>query len=185
MESARISARTSEAARRLLREQGADTLAHPGGTLLSHLDRVARQLSLWGARPALQLAGLCHAFYGTDGFAPALLPWDQRGRLRSAIGAEAETVVYFYASCDRRATYPVLTAPDMRLRDRFTGRSHTPTLQEKRDFAELTAANELDIARIDDDFRERCGAGLLTLFTRIRPLLTPGAWQDCTAVLGP
>ncbi|MEU8890361.1 DUF6817 domain-containing protein [Streptomyces sp. NPDC048442] len=171
------------AALRLLREHGADTLDHPGGTLLAHLERVQQQLARWGARPALQLAGLCHAFYGTDGFAPVLLPPDRREPLRAAIGPEAEAVVHFYASCDRRATYPVLTDPAMRFTDRFTGIGRVPARQEKQDFAELTAANELDIARIDDAFRERCGADLLKLFTRFGPLLSPAARQDCTAVL--
>lgn len=55
----------------LLRKLGAADIAHPGGTLVAHLQRVQRQLAEWGARPALQLAGLCHAFYGTDGFPTA------------------------------------------------------------------------------------------------------------------
>ncbi|MFI0978401.1 DUF6817 domain-containing protein [Streptomyces sp. NPDC021093] len=177
--------RTARAALRLLREHGADALDHPGGTLLSHLERVRQQLARWGARPALQLAGLCHAFYGTDGFAPVLLPPDRRGPLEAVIGPEAEAVVYFYASCDRRATYPVLTDPAMRFTDRFTGLIRTPALQERRDLAELTAANELDIARIDDAFRKRWGADLLNLFTGFGPLLSPAARQDCTAVLLP
>ncbi|MGW3152627.1 DUF6817 domain-containing protein, partial [Streptomyces sp. NPDC001177] len=29
--------------------------------------------------------------------------------LRAVIGTEAEAIVYFYASCDRKATYPTLT----------------------------------------------------------------------------
>lgn len=51
-----------------LRELGAEDIPHPGGTLLAHLRRVRTRLASWDARPALQLAGLCHAFYGTDGF---------------------------------------------------------------------------------------------------------------------
>ncbi|WP_374195116.1 hypothetical protein [Streptomyces sp. ISL-1] len=91
--------------------------------------------------------------------------------------------MYIYASCDRQATYPVLTDRAMRFRNRFTSRSYTSTLEQRKDFAELTAANELDIARIDSDFRERWGADLLELFTRLRPLLSPSAWHDCKAVL--
>ncbi|MDQ0941948.1 DUF6817 domain-containing protein [Streptomyces sp. V1I1] len=173
----------ARAARQLLRDRGAETLDHPGGTLLAHLERVRHLLARWNARPALQLAGLCHAFYGTDGFAPVLLAPDQRSRLEAVIGSEAESIVYIYASCDRQATYPVLTDRAMRFRDRFTSRSYTSTLEQRKDFAELTAANELDIACIDSDFRERWGADLLELFTRLRPLLSPSAWQDCKAVL--
>ncbi|MFF1380287.1 DUF6817 domain-containing protein [Streptomyces sp. NPDC058308] len=173
----------AHAARRLLCERGAATLDHPGGTLLAHLDRVHRQLVRWNARPELQLAGLCHALYGTDGFAPYLVPLHQRARVREIVGTEAESLVYFYASCDRRATYPGATGPAARFRDRFTGRTFTPAPRRWEEFAELTAANELDIAHADVDFRARCGADLLDLFTRMRPLLTPAAWQDCENTL--
>jgi uncharacterized protein DUF6817 len=174
----------SHAARRLLRELGAEELDHPGGTLLAHLDRVRHRLARWSARPALQLAGLCHAFYGTDGFAPVLLLPHQRAPLQDVIGAEAESLVYLYASCDRQATYATITDDAMRFHDRFTSFTRTPTLQEKKDFAEITAANELDIAHVDSAFREGWGDNLLDLFTRLRPLLSTAAWQDCESVLG-
>jgi hypothetical protein len=174
------------AARLLLCELGADSLDHPGGTLLAHLDRVHRQLARWNARPALQLAGLCHAFYGTDGFGIALLPVDARGRarLRGVIGYEAESVVHFYASCDRQATYPSIGDPVMRFHDRFSGRTGEPTMRQLGDFAELTVANELDIARVDGAFRGRSGGELLRLFAGLRPLLSAAAWRDCETVLG-
>lgn len=165
---------------RLLRQCGAETLDHPGGTLLAHLLRVRQRLAEWGARPALQRAGLCHAFYGTDGFGSALLPLERRRELASAIGGEAEELVYIYAACDRKVTYRGLGA----YRDRFTGGTRAPAPQEQRDFAELTAANELDLAALDEDFRRRHGDGLLKLFTRMRPALSPAAWQSCVDVLG-
>ncbi|MEU3887706.1 DUF6817 domain-containing protein [Streptomyces sp. NPDC029041] len=167
----------------LLSELGAADIAHPGGTLLAHLTRVQRQLAEWGARPALQLAGLCHAFYGTDGFPDALLPLDRRDELAAAVGAEAESLVYLYASCDRAATYPALADADGPFHDRFTGLSHTPEPQPRRDFAELSAANELDLARLDPAFRDRWGPELLGFFTRVRPLLSEPAWADCQEVL--
>ncbi|WP_327134727.1 hypothetical protein OG311_33255 [Streptomyces sp. NBC_01343] len=190
----------------LLRELGAGHLDHPGGTLLAHLERVHARLGEWGARPALRLAGLCHAFYGTDGFATALLPVGRRAELAAVIGAEAEEIVYFYACCDRAASYPTLAADAPAgaadacgadaadneavssvapaFRDRFTGHVHSPDRQSRRDFAELSAANELDLARIDPAFRAAHGPGLLALFTRLRGLLTEPAWRDCQAVLG-
>ncbi|MER5788029.1 DUF6817 domain-containing protein [Streptomyces sp. NPDC001980] len=160
-------------------------MAHPGGTLLLHLQRVQEQLAAWGARPALRLAGLCHAFYGTDGFPTALLPLGRRTELAAVIGAEAEAIVYLYASCDHGATYPTLADPDAAARDRFTGAARVPEPQARRDFAELTAANELDLARIDPPFREKWGPGLLALFTRLHPLLSPPARSACRAVLAP
>ncbi|MGW3284870.1 DUF6817 domain-containing protein [Streptomyces sp. NPDC001002] len=163
----------------LLRELGAADIPHPGGTLLAHLQRVQGRLAEWGARPVLQLAGLCHAFYGTDGFPTALLPVDRRAELALVIGEEAEEIVYRYAACDRKATYPTLADADGPFHDRFTGRSHIPGLQLRRDFAELSAANELDIARIDPAFREKWGTELLALFTPFRPLLSQPAWAAC------
>ncbi|MGW3723724.1 DUF6817 domain-containing protein [Streptomyces sp. F001] len=166
----------------LLQQLGAESVPHPGGTLLTHLDRVRIRLAGWQARPALQLAGFCHALYGTDGFPQALLPLHRRTAVAAALGSEAEGLVYLYASCDRQATYPVL--PDGPFHDRFTEASRTPSLAVLRDFAELTAANELDLAAHDPEFRTRYGADLLALFTRFRPLLSGAAWDDCVAVLG-
>ncbi|MFJ9544257.1 DUF6817 domain-containing protein [Streptomyces sp. NPDC101225] len=167
----------------LLREFGAEGIAHPGGTLLAHLRRVQARLARWKARPALQLAGLCHAFYGTDGFPTALLPLDRRHELAAVIGAEAEAVVYLYASCDREATYPALHQADAAFHDRFTGGSFVPALRMRRDFTELTAANELDLAAVDPAFRDRLGPALLTLFTRLQDLLSADGRLDCRTVL--
>ncbi|BFO18235.1 hypothetical protein SHKM778_46230 [Streptomyces sp. KM77-8] len=116
----------------LLRKLDAAALDHPGGTLLAHLIRVRERLAAWGARPALQLAGLCHAFYGTDGFPTGLLPIDRRSELAAVIGAEAEELVYVYAGCDRDASYPSLAQVDARFRDRFTGRVFTPAVGSDR-----------------------------------------------------
>nr|BFD88244.1 hypothetical protein StreXyl84_76450 [Streptomyces sp. Xyl84] len=167
----------------LLRDFGAESIPHPGGTLLTHLQRVQARLAAWKARPALQLAGLCHAFYGTDGFPTALLPLDRRDDLAAVIGAEAEAIVYLYASCDRKATYPDLHQADAAFHDRFTGRSHVPGPQVRRDFTELSAANEVDLAIIDPAFRDTWGPALLALFTRVRDLLSAGAWLECRTAL--
>lgn len=168
----------TRAARRLLRERGAESVDHPGGTLMAHLDRVHHRLIRWNARPALQLAGLCHALYGTDGFPTALVPVEERARIKELIGDEAESLVYFYASCDRRATYPRLGGPGAPFRDRFTGRTSTPAPPRWADFAELTAANELDLIHVDAGFRTRHGPALSRLLTRMRPLLSPAARRD-------
>ncbi|GAA1715105.1 DUF6817 domain-containing protein [Streptomyces yatensis] len=169
----------------LLRRLGAARIAHPGGTLLAHLQRVRARLAAWGARPELQLAGLCHAFYGTDGFPVTLLPLGRRGELAAVIGAEAEAIVYLYASCDRKATCRALGDADVVFHDRFTGRAYTPEPRLLRDFAELSAANELDLVRRDPVLRERRGPELLALFTHFRPLLSRPAWLDGRAVLAP
>jgi hypothetical protein len=172
----------AERAVALLRRLGAEDIPHPGGTLLAHLQRVHARLAKWQARPALQLAGLCHAFYGTDGFPTALLPLDRRTELAAVIGSEAEAIVYLYASCDRESTYPVLAAADSVLHDRFTRHAHATERRMRQDFAELSAANELDLACADPAFREEWGPELLALFTRLQGLLSADAWSDCRTV---
>lgn len=158
-----------------LAAHGAGEIPHPGGTLLAHLRRVHALLSAWQARPAVRLAGLCHAFYGTDGFATALGGLTERSELEAVIGEEAERLVYLYAGCDREFSYPRLAGGPFR--DRFTGTESDPPARTRRDLAELTAANELDLARVNDDFRAAHGQALLTLFTSWRTLLSDPAWQ--------
>jgi len=168
---------------RMLEAADAAHIQHPGGTLTAHLKRVKALLDSWGARPALAAAGLCHAFYGTDGFPTALLNLEHRADLVKAIGPEAEEMVYCYASCDRKASYRSLADEDGRFVDRFTGTQFIPGAQRRRDFAELTAANELDLVVVSPDIRARYGPGLLDLFTQWRPLLSDPAWAHCRNLL--
>ncbi|MFF7634805.1 DUF6817 domain-containing protein [Kitasatospora sp. NPDC008050] len=169
-----------------LNSLGAAGIEHPGGTLPAHLQRVRAMLAAWGARPELQLAGLCHACYGTDGFAVALLSPQASGRAELArrIGPAAEEIVYRYASCDRRASYAALPRADGAFHDRFTGTAFVPSAQQRRDFAELTVANELDLVLISPEFRARWGEALGRLFTSLRPLVSSPAWHAVTQALG-
>jgi hypothetical protein len=98
-----------QAAEWLLRERGASEIEHPGGTLLEHTRRVGELLRTWGADEDLQAGGFCHACYGTDGFAIAMLALTERRVLTETIGPKAEAIVYLYASCDRQAVYPRLS----------------------------------------------------------------------------
>jgi pimeloyl-ACP methyl ester carboxylesterase len=131
----------------LLRELGAGQLDHPGGNLLDHVQRVRELVAGRGGGRRVRLAALCHAAYGTDGFPPALLPLDRRARLRAAIGDEAEALVYRYGACDRSRTYAHLGASPLPLADRFTGDVVDLAGTDLTDFARLTIANELDVAR--------------------------------------
>lgn len=126
---------------------GADRLQHPGGTLLAHLGRVHALTVEWCATPRTQLAAICHATYGTDGFPHALVPITERQRLEDALGSDAESLVYLYGACDRTRTYRRLGDEPAHFHDRFTG--HTAALEgdDLVDFAVLTIANELDVAR--------------------------------------
>jgi hypothetical protein len=140
-----------EAAIEFLRRHGAATTPHIFGDLLSHLVGVESLVRSWGGSDTLALAALGHATYGTDGFEPHILERDGRSELVDAIGPEAESFVYFYASCDRGAFYPQLTAPatrlgDLRFVDRFEARQSSPSADDVRLFVDLTFANEVELA---------------------------------------
>ncbi|GAA3516085.1 hypothetical protein GCM10022220_65180 [Actinocatenispora rupis] len=164
-----------QAAQAFLRDRGAAELAHPGGTLLAHLVRVARTLADWGAGPDVQLAGLCHAAYGTAGFDRPLLDVADRQVLADAIGAPAEALVHRYGSCDRDRVYPRLGEDPVRWHDRFTGEEHVVPEVELRAFAEITAANELDVLAHNAELAERYGPALRELLVRCDRLLSAPA----------
>jgi hypothetical protein len=131
---------------RLLRDRGAETVQHLNGHLLDHLQRTERLLVDWGSSEALSTAGLCHAFYGTDGFGFALLGLDERDVLTTAVGPEVESLVYFYASCDRDFLYPQIGLREpTTFRDRFTGDVFDPSREQLQAFVDLTMANESDV----------------------------------------
>jgi hypothetical protein len=160
-----------------LASRGAAEIVHPGGTLLAHLERVGALLGMWGACPPLRWAGFCHAWYGTDGFDAVLGDLAFRNELAAVVGQDAEELVYFYASCDRRFSYPRLAQHAGLFRDRFTGTVLCPALATRQHFAELTVANELDIATVNPRSRAKYGAQLFELFTSWKELLSIRAWQ--------
>jgi catechol 2,3-dioxygenase-like lactoylglutathione lyase family enzyme len=169
-----------------LRDRGAGQLPHPGGTLYEHLVRVAALLAEWGADQGLQVAGLCHACYGTAGYPHALLGLDERPVLAALVGGRAESLVYLYSSCDRAAVYPALKEPGpVPFRDRFTSLTHTPPEPDIRAFTELTAANELDVIRHNAALADRHGAALRQFFAGIRARLSDAAWQAWSQQPGP
>ncbi len=168
----------------LLRERGAGTIEHPGGTLSAHLERVGHRLAGLGASTTLQLAARAHAVYGTDGFDVALLGLDERPLLAGVIGPDAERLVYLYAACDRGRTWMALPATG-RVADRFTGEHHDLAPGELRDLADLSTVNELDVAEHSAVFLHRYGAFLRRLVTAWEPLLSPAVRDDARRVLGP
>jgi hypothetical protein len=158
-----------------LRDHGAERIAHPGGSLYDHLRRVAATLAGWGAGEDVRRAGLCHATYGTDGFATALLDVRERAALRAPAGERAERLGYLYGSLDRGVTYPRLGDPEVLVRDRFTGAEHVPSEVDIRAVVEITAANELDVVAHNAELAARHGDALRRLFERCRARLSESA----------
>jgi hypothetical protein len=137
---------TRAAAVDFLRARSADTIPHRNGSLLEHLLATEEILRSWGSAEPLCLAGLCHAAYGTDGFALSLVPLADRSLLAETAGAAVEKIVYLYASCDRAVVYPQLPGRGpVAFRDRFVDGTVEPSEDELRDFVDLTLANELEI----------------------------------------
>lgn len=163
----------------LLTERGAEGLAHPGGTLLEHLRRVHATLRDWDEPDEVALAGLTHAAYGTDGFGEALLTLDERDLLRDRIGPTAERIVYLYCACDRDVVYPLMGQAEPPFRNRFTGADERPDADDLRRFADITAANEIDVTTHNPDLMTRYGDAFRALFKRMGSHLSEPARQAC------
>jgi hypothetical protein len=149
--------------RQLLRDRGAETIVHPGGTLYAHLNRVHDRLLALGQTPDVALAGLGHAVYGTDGFHVTLATLHQRDEMRAIVGADVEAQIYRYAACDRRLTWRSL--PRRRaIWDRFTGLAIEPDDRALAAFADLSIVNELDVCEHDPETKQRRGGYLAETF---------------------
>ena len=167
----------------LLRERGAEDIPHPGGTLLAHLTRVSERLRDHGAPEVLTLAGLSHAAYGTDGFAPSLLSLDERHVLCAAAGTDVERLVYLYGACDRGRTWPALPATRT-VHDRWTGATEPLPPEQLTWFADLTVVNELDVLERSAQLMDAHGQSMRTLVRSWADLLSPAVRDDANHVLG-
>lgn len=173
---------SAEAVRALLRERGAESIEHPGGTLYAHLGRVADRLERLGAPEHVRVAGLAHAVYGTDGFDVVLVDRGDRDVVRDVAGAAAEALVYRYGACDRARTWGDLAAA-RRVVDRFTGEAEDLEDAALRDFVDLSVVNEVDVVEHSAELAARHGAALRTLFTTWHPLGSPTVMADARATL--
>lgn len=169
-----------------LAELGAGDFAHLNGSLEEHFIGVYDLLVDWKAAPALQDAGLFHAAYGTSGFTDQMVSLDQRHLIADIIGEEAEAIVYLYCSCDRDVFWPRIgVAEPLLFKDRFSALVFKLSPQQLREFCELTAANELQLAAADPAFAEEHRIEFIDLFSRMAPWLTPHATTYAQTVLEP
>jgi hypothetical protein len=169
-----------------LRAGSADRVPHLQGTLLDHLVATEEILRCWGASEDLCLTGLCHAAYGTDGFAPFLVSFEDRGALASVAGGRVEEAVYLYASCDRSGLYPRLAGDEpVVFRDRFLDCPLLPSEAQVRDFVDLTLANELEIATsMARGGRAGIPSWARDLTKQIETRASPGARRGARHLLG-
>ena len=166
-----------------LRERGAASIEHAGGSLYEHLGRVRDRLAAHGHGGDEQLAALTHAAYGTDGFPVTLLDVTDRVELRALIGPRAEAMVYRYGGCDRGRTWRALPATAT-VWSRFTGHAETPTPEELRAFVDLSIVNELDVCEHSAEIAARAGDHFRSVFATWAPLASPPVLADARRVLG-
>jgi hypothetical protein len=166
-----------------LRAHGAESIEHPGGTLQAHLGRVRDRLARAGAEEYVQLGGLTHAAYGTDGFPVTLLDVTERASLRALVGERAEMLVYRYGGCDRGRTWRALPATGL-IWSRFTGHSDAPPPDELRAFVDLSVVNELDLYERSAEIAARHGDYFRSVFAAWAPLASPEVLADARRVLG-
>jgi hypothetical protein len=171
---------------RRLQELGAAAFPHVNGTLAKHLQGTGRMLRSFGARDALCVAGFWHAVYGTDGIRGSLSSLDDRAAIAELIGVESEALVYLYGACARDAFHPRIGTQDaLRFVDRYTKAEYPITVQQLRDFCELTLANELELMQNGQRFRAKHAPELDRFFGRMRGLVSERAWRTMRAILSP
>lgn len=166
-----------------LRQHGAESVDHPGGTLYAHLSRVHDRLGGLGLGTDVQLAGLAHAVYGTDGFDLALLDPADRTTLRDLIGPSAERLVYLYGACDRDRSWPGLPETGA-VRNRFTAGVESLDSGVLRPFVDLSIVNELDVVEQDPAVARRHGAYFRSLFASWARIASGQVIADAARVLG-
>jgi hypothetical protein len=168
-----------------LAAHGAGEIPHPGGMLLPHLSRTAGRLRRWGSSDELVLAGQCHAAYGTDWFDVPLIGWDERELLRDVIGDDAEALVHLYCRYDRTWGYERLGLEEpVRARDRVTGELTVTPDEALSRFLELTFANEIDVASVNDGYFGTEAPKEAAAFARCRSKVSAAASADFGEVFG-
>lgn len=165
-----------------LRQRGAETITHPGGTLYAHLCRVHDRQAELGLGIDVQVAGLAHAAYGTDGFDVVLLDRTERATLRGLIGERAEALVYRYAACDRRRSWRRLTDTG-EVVNRFTNQVARLDRAELRPFVDLSIVNELDVIEQNPAVADKHGDYFRALFASWAPVASPAVASDARRVL--
>jgi hypothetical protein len=161
---------------------GAQSIEHPGGTLLAHLRRTRERLAAWGGDERGQLGALIHAAYGTDGFSTPLLSLSRRGELRRLVGEEAEDDVYLYCCCSRAETYRDLARGILRVVDRFSSTSREVSADQARRFVQLTTANELDVFEWSPSLRTAHAPWLVQWAQNCSAWLPQAALTEVTAL---
>ncbi|MEP7063210.1 MAG: DUF6817 domain-containing protein [Betaproteobacteria bacterium] len=167
-----------------LQALGAEGLAHIDASLVEHLRGTEQLLRSWGASETVCAAGLYHAVYSTEGYAPALATLAERHRIADLIGVDAEALAYLYCACDREKFHPRLGTPAQRVFvDRFSESEYEIEYERLAQFCELTLANELEIAGRSARYRAKHRTELLRLCERMSVLVGRACRDACGDLL--
>lgn len=101
---------------------GLADVRHTHEDLLAHLVGTYRQLAGQRLPEHIQLAGLFHSIYGTEGFPRQTITLAQRPNVRRLIGTDAEQLVYKYCAMSYASLQRSVEERRPLLEDRFTGR---------------------------------------------------------------
>lgn len=150
----------------LLRRLGLHRVEHDSHVpFTAHLVGTSRLLERWGARRALCDAGMFHSAYGTEWFSADVQV--ERDEVREVIGVDAEDVVWWWCSIERRTLDPDACT----VVERRRGRRVTLPAGRVEDLATLWAADTVEqLARMGPDER-----GFAVGLGRVLPAALPAA----------
>ena len=145
--------------------------------MIAHLDGTRCMLKAWGAREALQQAGLFHRAY-TQRLVKdrQFISQNQRRLIAEVVGAESESIIYHYCACDRERFFNSLLQQDApQYVDRFTQVQCHITPQLLNDLCELFVATELEFASDQRARHSLRDASIRRFLTQLSPYLSRGA----------
>lgn len=99
----------AETARAFLDELGLASVAHSGRTFLDHLLATEALLRRWDVPERVAIAGLFHSIYGTEHFRRVSVSFEERPRVRAAIGEDAERLAFLFCALRRASLLEVGT----------------------------------------------------------------------------
>jgi hypothetical protein len=161
---------------RKLIELGAGDFEHIVPSLIEHLERTRCLLKSWSASDVLQDAGLYYAAYDIN---DTLCDVSLRSSVANIIGAEVESVIYRYFSCNHPVVFAQFESEDTpRFCNRLTHKTEIIDQESIRQLCELTAAINIDKAMYQANFKVQQGEALPDMFRRMERFLSAAAMRN-------
>lgn len=126
---------------------------HSGRTLIQHLVGTFDLLRSWKSPVHVCAAGMFHSIYGTNAFKASMLVVEDRDRVRTVIGENAERLVFLFCVAQRPRAF-IECVDDLKIIDRFTGREHAVSARELQNLLSIECANLIEQGVGNDFVRE-------------------------------